>query len=148
MSSIGRDRIESAIRRALDRLSEIERIMWEELIDSMREFEEILDDRYTSLARRATEPLYSFMDRGEWIIIVIDMPGSDPGSIHVELSSDRVRVSSIVRRDALERAFHGLQWASRIERYSGEIELPAQIDPSTAVIERRGSTIIIRARRI
>ncbi len=145
---VDRRRIELLMRRALDRLGELERIMWEELTESMREMEAMLDARYYSITDGVMDPLYTVIDRGSHVVVVVDLPGSNPDTIVVEVREDSIRIDAKVSREAVVRALHGIEWASRLERYSGVVRLPFRIDRSTVRLERRGSTLIIRARKL
>ncbi|MEB3774729.1 MAG: hypothetical protein GSR86_07390 [Desulfurococcales archaeon] len=145
--SVDRDKFESLIRRTLDRLSELERLMWEEIIDTMGEVEELFNDRYTRLSQGVTEPLYTIIDKGDHIMVVIDVPGSIENTIQVDITEETIGIRAKLSEDLMRRAMHGIEWASRIRMYSGVIRLPMRVDPSTATIERRGTTLIIRVKK-
>ena len=142
---IDRRRLEQLMRRALDRLNELELALWEEMSEAMRELEEELDSRYYRLANGVMDPLYTILDRGRELVILVDLPGSDPSTITVEAGRDRIRVAAGLREEVVARAMHGVWWSSRTSRYEGVIRLPAPIDPSTVRVERRGSTLVITA---
>ncbi len=145
---VDRRRIELLMRRALDRLGELERMMWEELSESMSELEAMLDARYYSITDGVMDPLYTVIDKGDHVLIVVDLPGSNPDTIVVETREDSIRIDAKVSREIVARALHGVEWASRLERYSGVIRLPFKIDKNTVEVERRGSTLLIRARKL
>ena len=145
---VDRDKFESLVRRTLDRLNELERLMWEELIDTMGEVEELFNDRYSRLAQGVTEPLYSIIDKGNHVIVVIDVPGSIENTIQIEVTEESINIQARLRQDLMRQAMHGVEWASRIRMYSGVIRLPIRIDPSTAIIEKRGTTLIIKVNKL
>lgn len=145
---VDRRRLEALMRRALDRLGELERIMWEELNEAMMEMETMFDARYYSLADGVMDPLYTIIDRGDEVVIVVDLPGADPGSVVVEAREDSIRVEARISKEVVVRAMPGVEWASRLERYSGVIRLPYRIDKDSLSVNMGGSRLVIRARKI
>ncbi len=109
--------------------------------------EELFRDRMRMASNGVIEPMISVFDRGDHLVIVVDLPGAKEGTVDIRLYEDRLEVSSEIDESLVREAFQGYFWASRIKRFRGSYTLPCPVDPSTARIERKGSRILIYVRK-
>jgi len=94
------------------------------------------------------EPLVEVHELGDEVVVLVDMPGAKPETVEVQVYEDRVRVRAEADEKLVREAF-GARWmVRRRARYEGEFTLPARIDPDSVRVERRGSALLIRARKI
>lgn len=111
---------------------------------SFRAIDEILEE----LGRGYLEPPFSIVDRGDEVVVLVDLPGARVGEALVRLGEDWVEVEAELREDVRERLYAGLLRSVRAEKYQARIRLPFRIDVNSVRREVRGSLLVIRARKL
>ncbi len=130
----------------LDEMEAWMRSMIDDLEDSMRP-EDLFNERVNELRSGSLKPLVSVHDAGDHLVIVVDLSGSDPRTVDVRITQDRLSVSAKMRSEAVRKAFGNVAWASKLSSYSGEYALPEPVDPRTAKSEMKGGVLIITVRK-
>lgn len=113
----------------------------------MQGVEELFEDRLRRISSDVEEPLVEVRDVGDEILVLIDVSGVRQETVDVRVSEDMIVVKGEVDVRKVEEALRGWHLARAKRAYSGVYRLPFKIDPSTVVVERRGSVIIIRAKK-
>lgn len=111
---------------------------------SFRAIDEVLEE----LRHGYLEPPFSIVDRGDEVMVLVDLPGARVGEAMVKLGEDWVEVEAELRDDIRERLYAGLLRRVRVERYQARIRLPFKINISSVRREVRGSLLVIRARKL
>ena len=109
--------------------------------------EELFRERMRMASNGVIEPMISVIDRGDHLVVVVDLPGAKEGTVDIRLYEDHIEVSSEIDESLVREAFQGYFWASRIKRFRGSYTLPCPVDPSTARIEKKDSRILIYVKK-
>lgn len=112
-----------------------------------REFEELLESRLREFRESVLEPMVGFYDEGDRIRIVVDLPGVKRDSIDIIVLEDRLEISAKVEEKTVRRALGSLSERFSFREYRGVYTLPTRVDPSTARVATRGSTVVIEVRK-
>lgn len=141
-----------ALRIVRDMMSDLDEMeAWmRSMIDDMEEQvrpEDLFNSRLSELSRGALTPLVSFHDKGDRLVIVVDLSGSDPRTVDVRLGRQSISVRAQIRSEVVRRAFGQASWARKVSYYSGEYPLPELVDPSTAKSELKGGLLVITVRK-
>ncbi|MGC9112317.1 Hsp20/alpha crystallin family protein [Acidilobus sp.] len=139
-------RIMRDIMSDFDEMEAWMRSMVDDLEDEMRP-EQLFEERLKELRSGVLSPLISVHDRGDHLVIVVDLSGSDPRTVDVRLTRDRIAVRAQIRSEALRKAYGQVSWAMKVSYYSGEQALPEPVDPRTAKSELKGGVLIITVRK-
>ncbi len=131
--------------RALARM----RAMRDELLGLMEAAaaEDLFEERIRMLSEGVLEPLVEIHDLGDEILLVVDTAGARPETVQVLVGEDRVEVMGEADERVVREALGSWYYRARTRRFHGVYALPAPIDASTVRVEKRGSTIIVRARK-
>ncbi|MGC9072510.1 MAG: archaeal heat shock protein Hsp20, partial [Acidilobus sp.] len=78
-----------------------------------------------------TEPMVDVMEHGDEVLIVADMPGVEKDQIKINTTEDKV----YIRAEGDKR------------KYYKEVDLPAEVDPSTAKASYRNGVLEIRIKK-
>ena len=111
-------------------------------------FEELYRERVKSLASDVEEPLIEVQDVGDEILVIIDISGIKDNTIDVRVTEDAIMVSGEADEKKVEEALQGWYLARRKREFKGIYRLGFKIDPTTVKVEKRGSVLVIRARKI
>ncbi len=144
-----RKRAMRIVRDMISDLDEMEawmRGMIEDL-ESTVEPERLLNERLSELSKGVLRPIASVHEAGSEIIITVDLSGSDPRTVEVQVFPHSIKVSSVVKGEYVRKAFGEAYWARNISRYEGEYILPVAVDPSTARYTFRAGILVIRVRK-
>ena len=136
------------MRSIEEMMASMESMMESYMYSAYLQLEELERRRLENMASGVIEPLFSVIDVGDKIVIIIDMPGAVEGGIDIFLGEDSVRVDARIREEIARRAFSGTFFSVRASQYKGEFKLPYRIDPKGASVERRGSRVIITAPKV
>lgn len=137
------DPVGEIIERLLRRLAEGSITEWtaQQLFISM-------DEILSELSRGVLEPIVSLVDRGDYLDIIVDLPGANVSEAVVRLGEDWLEVEAYLREEVKARLRgSGVYW-SRVEKYYGRIALPVRIDVNSVERMQKGSMIILRARKL
>ncbi|MEB3817022.1 MAG: Hsp20/alpha crystallin family protein [Desulfurococcales archaeon] len=94
------------------------------------------------------EPLITFHDEGDYLVVAINLAGAREDSVEVKVYGDRVEVRASLNEETVRRALGGLYWSRNIREYRGVYRLPSYVDPSTATKEMRSGILLIRVRKL
>ena len=78
-----------------------------------------------------TEPMVDVMEHGDEVLIVADMPGVEKDQIKINATEDKL----YIRAEGDKR------------KYYKEVELPAEVDPSTAKATYRNGVLEVRIKK-
>lgn len=117
--------------------------MMEEVLAEAREWEKILEESVEELREGYMRPLSTIIDRGDKILLLVEIPGVREETIEVIITEDRVRVEAKLDEEKLRRALGRRAYLRRLSIARGEYKLPQPVDPSRVKVERRGSKIYI-----
>ncbi len=136
------DPLEEVIERLLRRIAEGVAPPW--AYSPYTSIDEVLRE----VSKGELEPIVSVVDRGDYLDIIVDLPGARVSEAVVRLGEDWVEVEAYLREEVRARLREaGLYWG-RVEKYYGRIKLPARIDVTSVERMQRGSMIILRARKL
>jgi len=110
--------------------------------------EELYEDRLRSMSSEFEEPLVEIRDVGDEILVLIDVSGVKEETIDVRVGEDTIVVMGEADIRKVEEALRGWHLARTKRAYKGVYRLPYKIDPSSVVVEKKGSLIVIRAKKI
>ncbi len=139
-------RIVRDVMTDLDEMEAWMRGMIEDL-ESTVEPERLLNERLSDLKRGVIRPIVSIHEAGDEIVLTVDLSGSDPKTVEVQVMPEAIKVKASVRGEFVRKAFGEAYWARNISRYEGEYSLPFRVDPSTARYTMRGGILVIRVRK-
>jgi len=146
----GYDEIDSMIRYMLKRMRELAKSMGFSMFEEPFYYidESLFEKKVRDLHQGTLEPYITFIDRGDHLLIVVDIPGMKEGTLDLRLYEDRIVVDAEADEKIVREAFGEYVWARRYfssRRFHAEYSLPVRIDPGRARTERRGKTILIYA---
>ncbi|MGC9209690.1 MAG: archaeal heat shock protein Hsp20 [Acidilobus sp.] len=78
-----------------------------------------------------TEPMVDVMEHGDEVLVVADMPGVEKDQIKVNVTEDKVYIRAEGER----------------RKYYKEVDLPAEVDPSTAKASYRNGVLEIKIKK-
>ena len=132
------------INRLLRRLRMLEEALFSSLDKTMSWPEELMEQTLRGITSGVLEPLIEVHDMGDYILVIVDLPGAKPETVEVRVLEDRVQVRAVADERIVEEALGGARYYRRTARYEGDYKLPAPVDPRTVQVERRGSTLLIK----
>ncbi|MDP8002877.1 MAG: Hsp20/alpha crystallin family protein [Caldisphaera sp.] len=108
---------------------------------------ELLNKRIDESSKGYLTPLISIHDLGDELLITIDIPGSDPNSISIELVPDKISIEAKIKEEIAREAFGQAYWAKKIHEYKGTYTLPANVDPRSAKINKKKGMLVIKVKK-
>jgi len=132
---------------AIRRMRQMQREL-EYYISGQDYLEDLYEERLKSISTNTEEPLVEVRDLGEELMIIVDISGVKPETLDVRVGSDKVEVRGFIDERKYEEAFSGWNVYIRKREYYGSYQLPSRIDPNSVRVERRGSLLVIWARKI
>ncbi len=107
----------------------------------------LYEDRMKSITGEAEEPLVEIRDLGDEVVILVDISGVKQETLDVRVGDDRVEVYGLIDERKYEEAFTGWHLHVRKREFHGAYQLPFSIDPESVRVEKKGSLLVIRARK-
>jgi HSP20 family molecular chaperone IbpA len=136
--------LERALRR-MRRLQEEIELYFSRIFGGL---EELYQERLKRLSSDIEEPLVEIQDMGKEILVIIDISGMKDNTIDVRVTEDSIVVSGEADEKKMEDALQGWYLAQRKRQFRGVYKLGYKIDPSSVKVEKRGSVLVIRAKKI
>jgi Molecular chaperone (small heat shock protein) len=121
---------------------EIERMMEETLVEA-KEWERMLEESEDELRGGYTRPLSTMIDRGDKILLIVEVPGARQETVEIIITENTIKVEAKLDEERVRRALRSLSYARRLTSMKGEYKLPYPVDPSKVKVERRGSKVYI-----
>lgn len=134
------DEMRRTIRKMKDIIREFEREL-EELEE--RDLERLTEEKWTELSSHVMEPLYTVIDKGDKVLIIIEVPEAEEGSTQITILEDSIMVEGRVDNQKVRRALGDRYWMRSSARVRGAYRLPFKLVPEEAKIERKGGKIFI-----
>ncbi len=117
------------------------------MLYGMSSAEELFEERLKRFEAGILEPLVEVHEVDGEVVIIIDVSGARPETVEVLVGEDAVEVRGEVDERLVSEALSGWYMAHRHRRFQGVYRLPYRIDVSSVRVEKKGSTIVVRARR-
>ncbi|MCE4615944.1 MAG: Hsp20/alpha crystallin family protein [Aeropyrum sp.] len=111
------------------------------------DLESLLESRLREFKHSTLEPIVSFNEEGDRLVILIDLPGVKKDSVNVMILEDRLEVSARVEEKVVRRALGSLSERFTFTEYRGVYGLPVPVDPKTAKVRMRGSTLVVEVEK-
>lgn len=92
-------------------------------------------------------PIISINEGKDELIITIDLPGSDPGTISVDVMPDKISIEAKIKEEIVRKAFGQAYWANKIKEYRGVYDLPHIVDPKSVIVKKKNGILIIRVKK-
>jgi len=134
--------LRDAMRSFERELEEMESLVEEALTES-REWERMLEEWEEEVREGYTTPLYTLIDRGDKLLLVVEVPGARHETVEVIVTEREVRVEAKLDEEKLRRALGARAYTRRIATLRGQYRLPQPVDPSRVKVEKRGSRVYI-----
>lgn len=134
------DEMRRAIRRMRDFIREFE----DEIESAMeRDLERLSEEKWSELSSDVREPLHTVIDKGDKVLIIVEVPEAEEESIQVTILEDAIVVEGKVDKQKMERIAGGRRQARMATRVKGVYKLPYALIPEDARVERKGGKIYI-----
>ncbi|MEB3806503.1 MAG: Hsp20 family protein [Desulfurococcales archaeon] len=141
------DEFFSDVERALRRMRKLQREIESYFSRLFEGVEDLYEDRLRRLASDVEEPLVEIRDVGDEVVVIVDTSGMKDETIDIRVTNDSIIVSGAVDERKIEEALQGWYLAHRKKEFRGVYKLGYTIDPSTVKVEKRGSVLVIRAKK-
>lgn len=106
----------------------------------------MFNERFNEASNGYLTPIISMHNLGDELLITIDLPGSDPNTINIELLPNKITIEAQIKEEIAKNAFKQAYWARKINKYKGVYSLPFLIDPKTAKVSKKNGMIIIKVK--
>ena len=140
------DPLDELMLRALARL----RLMREEALRLLEAYmdESLFEERLQRLSSGVEEPLVEVHERDGEVVILVDVTGARPETVQVLVGEDRIEVHGEADERVVREAMGHWYMSRSTRRFHGVYRLPYRIDPRSVRVEKKGSIIVVRARRL
>jgi HSP20 family protein len=108
---------------------------------------QLFNERFNEASQGYLTPIISMHDFNNELLITIDLPGSDPNTIDIELLPDKITIDAQIKEEVAKNAFGQAYWAKKINKYKGVYPLPYLIDPKSAKVTKKNGMIIIKVKK-
>lgn len=131
------------VMRSFEReIEEIESLM-EETLAEAREWERMLEEREEELRGGYMSPLSTLIDRGDKLLLIVEVPGARHETVEVIVTEKTIRVEAKIDEEKLRKALGEKAYTRKISVMRGEYRLPHPVNPSKVKVERRGTKVYI-----
>ncbi|MEM0340823.1 MAG: Hsp20 family protein [Acidilobaceae archaeon] len=124
-------------------LKEIEE-RFEELGAVEEELERAFEKSLEEEERGEVSPIATLIDRGDYYLLVVDVPGVKEESITIDVYPDRVSVRAELDEKKVAKAFGVGAYRRTKKIMRGEYRLPEEIDVSRIETKRSGGRVYIK----
>ncbi|MCE4607520.1 MAG: Hsp20/alpha crystallin family protein [Caldisphaeraceae archaeon] len=107
----------------------------------------LLSQRLDESSMGYLTPIISINEGRDELVITIDLPGSDPGTISVDVMPDKISIEAKIKEEIARKAFGQAYWANKIKEYRGVYSLPHIVDPKSIIVKKKNGILIIRVKK-
>ncbi len=140
------DEIMREISEALRRMKRMQEEI-EYYITGGHFFEDLYEERMKSFSSTTDEPLVEIRDVGDEVLVIVDIAGVREETLDVRIGEDTIEIMGVADERKYREAFTGWHIHVRKKEFHGAYKLPYKINPETVRVERRGSLLVIRAKK-
>ncbi len=138
-------KVERLARETKDYIESMLRKEMERLYQEISSFERMLKPLWDSSG--SLEPLYTVKDLGDKIVVYVDLPMAQEGTIDVKFSENKIYVYAKLRKDVKFHEWYGRLKETKFTEYKLVITLPIKIDPDKVNVTYKKGVLQITIRK-